>query len=128
MPPDALSTNVTWAEAKNSVHLVFIVNSYLTNAARVWIDKRSANFLFQIDTVEGKIFKRLILGYADLLERYFLDRDLKLLQDVTRKWIYHRLLPAPSTLSQICQYTIVQKLTTGQLVFCGASVLLRAMK
>jgi hypothetical protein len=97
--------------------LVIIVSSHLTNSARTWLEKRRPRVPCRIHVVEGKSLKHLLLGYDDIVERYFGGRYPKLLRQSFETWSLHGLIPSFDTLSLLVKHLPIDKLEDGELVF-----------
>ena len=66
IPPEQMNSKFAWADAEKPKHLVFLVSSYLTNNARTWLEKISADKAYKVHLVEGKQLKLLLLSFLTL--------------------------------------------------------------
>lgn len=98
--------------------MVIIVSSYLTNGARVFLEKTiSQGKFYLIHLIEGKQLKRLILTSPKLVEQYFLSRYAKLLVEAQNKWLNHNLIPERETIQFIISNIDLNKLSVHELAF-----------
>lgn len=112
-----LATKVAWAQAEKPRHLVVFTSSYITNPAREWLHKTATINSFQVHLIERKNLIRLLLNFPELVGRYFIDPDRKLLQDAMRAWRSHNVLPDPVSLWVFQEKIPVQKLSLEEMVF-----------
>jgi hypothetical protein len=127
VPPEQLNPKITWADAEKPKHLVFLISSYLTNNARTWLEKISADKPYSIHVIEGKHLKQPILEYPDLITKYFLNSYAKLLGEALNNWLEHDILPSEEMQSILVSNLEPTKLTVSELAFvCVAADLSKA--
>jgi hypothetical protein len=111
VPVNEISTKFDWADAERPKHLVILTTSYLTNNTRVWIDRIAPNKLYATHVIEGKELKSLILSFPSIVERYFIDKYLRLLTEMKRNWIIMDLCPDFNSLCTIVDNVNPEKLS-----------------
>ena len=117
VPPPDLNAKIAWADARQPQHLAVITSSYLTNAARAWLEDIAPQKSYQIRLVEGKSLKRLLLAFPDLVSKYFLDGCLKLIADARNHWQAFGLMPHKSLFPTIHQSIDPRRLSKEDLAF-----------
>jgi hypothetical protein len=117
VPVSEIEEKFAWADAERPKHLVLIVSSYLANNTRTWIEKRRKGSFYQTHIIEGKYLKTLLLGFPDLIDKYFADKYRKLLNDVKRNWIMLNLLSDPNSLYLLDQHLNYEKLSIADKAF-----------
>jgi hypothetical protein len=122
---DDLNSKVAWAAAAKPDHLVVMTSSYLTNPARHWFDEIAKTSPIGFHTVEGKQLKQLILGFPQLIARYFADENQKLLSEAFRAWVLHGLYPDVAMLARLQDLLSPERLETHELAFLIASYMYR---
>jgi hypothetical protein len=125
VPVEELASKVAWAEAEKPAHFLIITSSYLSNNTRIWLEKRTASAPFKTHVIEGKQLKQMLLGFGDLVERYFITRYVKLLSEAAQNWILHQLLPDRETLYILFEHLNPASLTTGEIAFLWSAFLFR---
>lgn len=125
VPVNEISSKIYWAEAERPQHLVIIVSSYLSQSAREWLEKRTASVQFRTHLIEGKQLKQLILGCTDIVEKYFIDKNCKLLKDAIQNWFSHGLLPDINIMYLFYQKIDKEKLTIPELAFLWSAWLMQ---
>ncbi len=98
VPPAELNSKIAWADAERPQHLVFFISSYLSTAARDWVEKQRLQKSYRIHVVEGKSLRRLLLGFPEIVQIYFGTEVNQLVRDLKRQWMLHDLLPGPEAL------------------------------
>ncbi len=125
VPPDDLSSKVTWADAEKPKHLVFLISSYITSGAREWLSKIEEDKPYKIHLVEGKQLQNLICRSQNLTSRYFASDAQKLMQEAHRAWIHHNLVPEPELLRTLADTMYLEEYSTPQLAFLWAALKVR---
>lgn len=115
--PEKLNSKIAWADAENPQHLVFFISSYLSNNARTWIEKIAINKSYAIHILEGKNLKRLILGFPEIVKKYFSDPYSKLLLEHRRSWLIHNIIPEPETICLLANNLDLKRLSEDELAF-----------
>lgn len=121
VPPDELSSKITWADAEQPNHLLFIVSSHLTRGCREWLEKIKSQKPYRIHVIEGKHLVDLLVQHQDVVERHCLDRFGKLLLDSKRRWLVHDLLPDYETLALLSENIDLTRLTLADAAFLWSS-------
>ena len=67
--------------------------------------------------IEGKQLKQLLVGFPEIVTKYFMDEFTKLLVEARKNWLVHDLLPDLQTLSLLSANLNPTKLTTSDLGF-----------
>lgn len=124
VPPEQINSKMSWADAEMPQHLAIMTSSYLTNNARVWLEKIEPQKTYRIHLVEGKKLKQLLLNFPELISKYFADEHIKLFQGAYSNWIVHNVPPSSEVLSAIHTTVDVTKLSVDELVFlwCAAHI------
>ena len=118
VPVNELSSKIDWADAESPNTLVIFVSSYLTNSARVWIEKIKPKKFYEIIIIEEDELKERLMQYSDLIERYFaLDRYDKLLKDIKDHKIKFDISPSFSFLKEIITNIDFTKLEIEDITF-----------
>lgn len=117
VPPEELASKCAWAEAERPDRLVIVVSSHLTNGARQWLEKRLLTMPCRVHVVEGKALRSVVLGYQDILDRFFADRFARLLQHTYESWLLHDLMPSKETRLHLAASLPLARLTEGELGF-----------
>jgi hypothetical protein len=112
-----LSEKVEWAKAERANHLLIIVSSYLTQGTREWLKKIGANVSFKIHVIEGKLLKKILLKFPDILLKYFGGDHVELIQEMARQWTIYDILPEPKALYALYNNLDLGKLSSLQLAF-----------
>lgn len=115
--PEKLNSKIAWADAEKPKHLVFFVSSYITNNARIWLEKISLDKYYKIHIIESKYIKKLLLGYPEIISIYFFDEYIKILTDAKKNWLIHNLLPDPSFYSLLSNKLNLSITTVDDLAF-----------
>jgi len=118
VPPKELTSKIAWADAEQPDYLVFFVSSYLTNAARTWIEKIILQKLYNIVIIEGEELKNRLINYSKLVERYFsLDRYDKLLKDIKDYKVKFKIDPSYDFLREVIDHIDIIKLDNNDIGF-----------
>lgn len=118
VPPNDISSKITWADAEQPDFLVFFISSYLTNNARTWIEKTIPQKHYKIMIIEGEELKNRLLKYPELIERYFsLNRYEKLFNDVKDYKIKFNINPSFEFLKEISENIDLTKLDDNEIGF-----------
>lgn len=117
VPPEKLNSKIAWADAEKPKHLVFFVSSYLTNNAHTWLEKISPDKYYKIHIIESKYIKNLLLGFPEIVSRYFFDDYIKLLTDAKKNWLIHNLLPDPNFYLILSSKLNLSRTTVDDLAF-----------
>jgi hypothetical protein len=94
VPPEKLESADIWASANHPQHLLIMVSSHLTSGARTWLERTRAKRDYLIHELEGKELKEIVVRYPDLVERYFLGPDRRLLRDLISSWESLGVMPS----------------------------------
>ncbi len=125
VPPEELNSKIAWADAEKPNHFVILTSSYLTNGARIWLDKVAQQKPYSVHVVEGKALKKLMASYSEIVSRYFLDQETKLLLDSRKSWLVHNIVPEAETLSLLVTRLDYNRLSADELAFLWCSAKLR---
>ncbi len=117
VPPDALSSKFSWADAERPDRLLIFVSSHLTNGARDWLSKRKKQVSYRVHVVEGKTLRQQLIAYDELVERYFGGRYARLLSQAFESWALHGLIPSLETLGILLNHIDPTKLTIDEVAF-----------
>ena len=126
VPPEELNSKIAWADAEKPKHLVFFISSYLSNNARIWLEKIKSDKPYQIHLIEGKQLKQLLLKYPDIIAKYFSSPHEKLLREAQRNWLIHQILPDIEALARLSFGLEPSRLSASELVFFWAAVVSKA--
>lgn len=118
VPPDDISSKVTWADAEQPDYLVFFISSYLTNNARTWIEKIIPQKKYEIVVIEGEDLKNRLLKYPELIERYFsLNRYVQLFKDVKDYKTKFNINPSFEFIKEISENIDLKRLDKNEISF-----------
>lgn len=117
VPPEQLNSKIAWADAEKPQHLVFFVSSYLTNNARIWLEKIEKDKPYFIHVIENKKLKNLLLQYPNIVTKYFTNQYEKLLMDIRKNWLIHGIYPDIATLRVLLENLDFSKLTEKEIGF-----------
>lgn len=118
VPPTDLHSKIAWADAEQPDFLVFFISSYITVAARTWLEKIASQKKYRIILVEGEELKQRIIKYSDLVERYFAsDAYEKLFRDIKDYKIKFNLKPSYEVLKELIENLDLAKLDIDDLGF-----------
>lgn len=118
VPPAELSSKLVWADAEQPDYLVLFVSSYITTAARTWLDGIRSQKPYEIIVIEGPEFKSRLLQYPKLIEQFFsLNGAERLLKDVKDHWLKYKIEPSYEVLREIAEKIDPEKLTLNDLGF-----------
>lgn len=118
VPPDDLSSKLTWADAEQPDFLVFFISSYLTNGSRVWLDKIKTQKHYKILVIEGEDLKNRLIKYPELIERYFsLNRYDQLFKDIKNFKTKFNIKPSFEFLREIINNVDLSKLSSEEVGF-----------
>lgn len=93
VPPAELNSKIAWADAEKPDHITFFISSYLTTAAREWIEKISPQKPYRIHIIEGKNIEKLLLNYPTLIRRFFNNsHQVDLIESAKKNWITFNFL------------------------------------
>ncbi len=72
VPPEALQSTITWAQAERPSVVLFIASGYLTNGAKDWIARyeQESKPPFRIRQWEMPQVRRLLMGHLDVAFRH----------------------------------------------------------
>lgn len=124
VPVTELDSKFAWADAERPDHLLIIVSPYVSNASRVWIDKRKMIVPYRVHLLEGINFKKILLTHEDLVSRYFSSKSAKLLKHTIDGWIYLDILPNGKTINYIRSNLNMNKLNSWEISFLWNSYIL----
>ena len=118
VPPEHLNSKIAWADAELPNFIVIFVSSYLTNSARIWLEKISPQKQYEIICIEGEELKERLLNYSDLIERYFsLNRYEQMLKDIKDYKNKFNINPSFEILKEIIENIDLTKLDNGDIGF-----------
>lgn len=118
VPPADLNSKIAWADAEQPNFLVFFISSYITTAARTWLEKISHQKNYKILVVEGPDLKNRIVQYSDLVERYFSENNYeKLFKDIKDYKVKFNINPSYEVLKEIIENIDLDKLDKEDLGF-----------
>ncbi|SEH04603.1 restriction endonuclease [Candidatus Venteria ishoeyi] len=117
VPPEKLNSKIAWADAEKPKHLVFFVSSYLTNNARIWLDKIEVDKFYKIHVLEGDQIKKLILLFPRLVEKYFSTGIEALVLEAQKNWLIHNLVPEPELIRIIVESDSFLELSLDKIAF-----------
>jgi hypothetical protein len=118
VPPEHLNSKIAWADAEQPSFLVIFVSSYITTAARTWLEKIRPQKRYHIVVVEGEELKKRVIQFSDLIERYFAaDRYVKLLLDIKKHWLLYKIEPGYESLKAITTNIDTSKLDITDIGF-----------
>ncbi len=121
VPPTPLSDAVTWADAQQPQHLLFIVSSYPSNPTRQWLDQISAQKAYGIHTLGGKTLATQIVKYPELVERYFFTEPRRLLRDARSAWASFGIYPSRRHMVVFLNGLALADLSRDELAFMSVS-------
>jgi len=124
VPPAELNSKIAWADAEGPNHLVILTTSHVTNSGLNWLEKMRPQKPYAIHVVDGKALRRLFSVHAELMRRYFVDPQRKLLLDARRTWLVHNIIPEAETLRVLSRGLQHEKLSPAELAFiwCAANL------
>jgi len=118
VPPNELTSKIAWADAELPDFLVFFVSSYLSNNARLWLEKIEKQKQYDITVIEGEELKNRLVNYPELIERYFsLNRYEKLFKDIRDYKIKFRISPSYEFLNEIAKNIDLDRLSVDEIGF-----------
>lgn len=118
VPPADLNSKIAWADAEQPDFLVVFVSSYITTAARIWLEKISSQKSYKILIIEGPEIKNRIIQYSDLVERYFSENNYeKLFKDIKDYKVKFNIQPSYEILKEIIDNIDLNKLGKEDLGF-----------
>ena len=126
VPVDEITSKIAWADACRPQRFLLVTTGYLSTASRDWLEKLRPSKPYSISFIEGKQLKSLLLGYPDLVTRYFSDEFAVTLQQALRDWTMHGLLPSKESLYLVSQRLDPRKLSPFELSFLLCSYFARA--
>lgn len=107
VPPNELTSKIAWADAEKPDHLTFFISSYLTNPARIWIEKIRPQKPYRIHIVEGKQIEKILLMYPHLGRKFFTDDHyIDLIEAAKRNWLNFNFLGDFLTIANILESDI----------------------
>jgi hypothetical protein len=111
VPPEHLNSKIAWADAELPDFLVILTTSYLTTAARTWLDKLALQKPYDIICIEGEELKDRLINYPDLIERYFSQgRYEQMLKDIKGYKAKYNIDPSFEILKEIIENIDLSKL------------------
>lgn len=125
VPAAELNSKIAWADAEKPNHLVVMTTSHLTNDAAKWLEKIRPQKPYALHIVDGKALRRLFSSQDELMTRYFVSSQRKLLLDARRNWLIHGILPAPDMLRILATELDFSSLSPPELAFLWSSAQLR---
>jgi Restriction endonuclease len=128
VPAEELNSKIAWADAEKPKHLAFFVSSHLTNSARNWLEKISRDKFYSIHLIEGKQLRQLLLGFSDIIARYFIDAATSLLFESRKTWLLHDILPSEEAVHSLLKDLDPKKLSTNELGFLWCITIMKASK
>lgn len=117
VPPNDLSSKVTWADAEKPKHLVFFISSYITTGSRTWLEKVETDKFYKIHVIEEKELKQLLLKHPRIIRTYFSSDLQRLVSETMRAWLLHYLIPEPELLRTLSENDDSDKFSINQLAF-----------
>ncbi|AQU83128.1 MULTISPECIES: restriction endonuclease [unclassified Halomonas] len=125
---DVLNSKISWADAEQPDHLVFIISSCLSNNTRTWLDKIAKQKTYRIHIVEGKRLESIVKSRPHIMRRYFFSKQLDLVENASRSWIMHNLIPECELISSLVQDKLYVNYGLGELCFLWCSARIRQEK
>ncbi len=111
VPPEHLNSKIAWADAELPNSLVIFTSAYLTNNARVWLEKLAPQKSYDIICIEGEEIRDRLMNYPELIDRYFSQgRYEKMLKDVKDYKIKFNINPSFEVLKEIIEHIDMDKL------------------
>jgi hypothetical protein len=117
VPPQPLNDAIAWADAGRPQHLLYILSSHPTNAARQWLDTMRAQKAYAVHILEGKELAELIVQYPEIVERYFFTEPRRLLREAMTTWERFGILPSPRHMVVFVSELRLQDLNTNEVAF-----------
>src|SRR5438093_1024935 len=125
VPPAELNSKIAWADADRPDHLVFLLTSYLSTAAREWLEKQCSKKPYRIHTIDGKNLKQLLVKFPDVVRQHLGDEFTQLVRDAKRQWLLHDLLPEPAALNVLSEHLADNLISTSDVAFLWCSYYIR---
>jgi hypothetical protein len=120
---DDLLTKTGWADVEKPDYLAFLTSSYITTAAKDWLEKKARDRSYKIVIVEGEELKERLLQFPDLIERFFsIGRYEKLFADIKEYWFGHNISPSFEVLKLLAEHLDPGSLTLNDLGFLFISL------
>lgn len=118
VPPEHLNSKIAWADAEQPSSLVIFVSTYITTAARTWLEKIRQQKKYDITVVEGEELKNRLVQFSDLIDRFFAaNRYVKLLIDIKNHWLLYRIDPSYESIKEITENIDTSKLAITDIGF-----------
>ncbi len=119
VPPEQLTSKITWADAEKPNHLVFFISSYLTTSCKDWIEKTKPTKPYKIHIIEGSDIIKILENNSKIYRKFFQsDYIIQLLEEAQRNWVMHNFLAEISVLGTILESKYpVEKFSTNDLIF-----------
>ncbi len=71
IPRAEINDKLAWADAEKPNVFLLITNSHLSPNTQVWLEKMEGDKRYRIRYWERKILENLLLGYPELIDKYF---------------------------------------------------------
>ncbi|WP_321288276.1 restriction endonuclease [uncultured Sunxiuqinia sp.] len=118
VPPEHLNSKMAWADAEQPSYLVIFVSSYITTAARTWLESIKLTKQYKIIVIEGEELKGRLVQFPDLIERFFAaDRFERLFLEIKNHWLRHRIEPSYELIKEISNNIDTSKLDIDDIGF-----------
>lgn len=118
VPPAHLNSKIAWADAEQPSFLVMLVSSYITTAARTWLESIKKQKQYKIIILEGEELKTRLLQFPDLIERFFAaNRYEQLFLEIKTHWLRHRIEPSYELIEKITNNIDTSKLDLNDISF-----------
>ncbi len=118
VPPEHLNSKIAWADSEQPSCLVILVSSYITTAARTWLEKIQKTKQYQIIVIEGEELKGRLIQFPDLIERFFAaDRFEQLFLQIKTHWLRHKIEPSYELIREISNNIDTSKLDIDDIGF-----------
>lgn len=120
--PEVLNFKIAWADVEKPNHFVVLTSSYITDGARLWLEKMAPHKSYSIHIVDGKALKRLFSQKHDIAARYFANKEAQLLIDARKTWLMHSIVPDPEIISLLAKKIDNKRMLPDELAFlwCAA--------
>lgn len=118
VPPEHLNSKIAWADAEQPAVLVIFVSSYITTAARTWLEAIRAQKNYKIVIIEGEQLKARLLTFPDMIERFFAtNRFEEFFLQIKTHWFRHRILPSFEVIRELSANLDLAKLEINDIAF-----------
>ena len=99
-----------------SLHM--LISSYITTAARTWLEGIKSQKPYDIIVIEGDDLKNRLIQFPDLVERFFAaNRYEQLLLDTKNHWLQYKIDPSYEAIREITGNIDVSKLDLNDIGF-----------